>query len=172
MARAQLCRLGAPLVVAALLLGASHARGDDPPPAAALVEVVAVRATGELRAGDRPAIEPRLEPYAPLLAALPYDRYIPLGGAPSKTLVAGRTATWAELGGRHQAEVTFEPRGGKLLLSVELLRTTRGGEPARERVVAMKVLLADGAAYLVRSVGAFPDGDLVLVIRARRATTP
>lgn len=172
MVRAQLRRLGASLAVAALLLGPSPARGDDPPPAAALVDVVAVRATGELPEGDRPAIEPSLAPYAPLLVALSYDRYTPLGGAPGKTIVEGRTATWTELGGRHQATVTFEPRGGKLLLTVELLRTKPGSERSPVRVVAMKVLLADGAAYLVRSVGAFPDGDLVLVIRARRATAP
>src|SRR5690606_20545377 len=100
LSRAQLRRLGAPLAVAALVLGPALARGDDPPPAAALVDVVAIRATGELPEGDRPAIEPSLEPYAPLLATLPYDRYTPLGGEPGKTIVAGRAATWAELGGR------------------------------------------------------------------------
>ncbi len=154
----------------AIVVATSPLAAQEQRPGAALAELVAIRAAGQLREGDEPAVDPRLERYRGLLGPLPYDRYAPQGTPAAKTVPQGSGQVWSEeeLGVPYRAQVEYEPRGGKLLLTVEVTRRRHAPEEGHERVVSMKVLLSEGASYMIQCVGAFPDGDLLLVVRAAR----
>ena len=148
---------------------ASPARARDEP---AWVRVVPVAASGERAPEQPPEVAPALAPFAALLRQLHYAAYAPLVSDPPRRAVpAGERTTFAEaeLGVRYAVSVAWAPKGeGRMELDVEVTRPKPPPEEGRERVVSLRVPVADGGDCVVRCVDALDQADLVLILSAGR----
>jgi hypothetical protein len=167
------------LLLSSLLLLPTYALGDippdppnpEPPAPTAKVQVTPVRASGKRAKDAKPAIPPELEAVREVLAKATYDRYLPEGKPVSKPLKAGAGAeVFGPLPQQHRILVSWkpEPKGKRLTLTVELQRTVKDGGGGPKRLALMTVHVPDGKSYLVKCPGAWPDGDLLLVVTAKR----
>ena len=173
----------------------------EPPGEQAWIRVTPVKATGTLRDGDQPAVPPALQPFAPLLAPLAYDRYTPVAPAPAPISGPAGAALEVELPLRYRATVRWEQgEAGRLTLDVTVTRArpvgvssgaagtdsapstpdetpadgAKPGAPAsdppgdgRLKVVDVSVRTLPGGHVLINCKGAYPDGDLLLLVTAR-----
>lgn len=160
---------GAVAVVAALVCGwASLGLAEDEPRGLAL-RIVSLKASGERADGGRPRADPSARPYLPALKALGYDHY---RGAQSAVQQAapGKPLVFAEgLPLDLQARAVWSAEGETLRLELSVDGPGKTPEAPRRKVVSATVSARSGQHFVLRVSDAYPDGDLVLLLTARRA---
>lgn len=132
------------------------------------MRIVSIKAGGKLK-GDKPFLGPKIKAYASLLSPLGYDRYRGLDAEVHEG--AGPQLRFERLPLRYHADVRWKPaQEGALLLELQITRPPRAGEKAeRVSVVTLKVKAPSGQHFLIKLEGAYPDGDMLLLVTARTA---
>ena len=134
------------------------------------IKVSAVKASGKVAKGTKPAIPPDLEPIKGVLGKLGYDRYQYLM-APESRGAAGAPFEFKKLPEGHTASVTcsdYPGPSGDLQLQVTIDKPAKAPAKGRVKVATMKVRVKSGASFAVKCPGAYADGDLLLVVTATR----
>ena len=131
------------------------------------LRVVSLKASGVRASGDEPRSDPSTRAFLPVLKPLGYDYYRGAKGevqraAPGAGLVFSESLP---LGLR--AKATWSSEGERIRLTLDLERPGEV-EGQTRRVLQAQVESADGQHFVVRVKGAFPDGDLVLLLTAQR----
>lgn len=160
-------RVGGPLVVAAALLLWAAPRGVAQDEAEVLaLRIVSMKASGKREGDVEPRSDEKVRAYLPVLKPLGYDYY---RGANAHLQRAGqgKTARFTEnLPLQFQAQASWKRTGKDALeLVVVLDRPDRKGK--LNQVLKATVQTRDGQHFVIRVTGAYPDGDLVLLMTAQ-----
>lgn len=153
-------------MAAALLLWAAP-RGVAQDEAEVLaLRIVSMKASGKQEGNVEPRSDEKVRAYLPVLKPLGYDYYRG-ANAHIERAGAGKSLRFTEhLPLQFQAEATWKRTGkDSLELLVELERPDRKGK--LEPVLKAKVRTRDGQHFVVRVTGAYPDGDLLLLMTAQ-----
>lgn len=141
------------------------------------VRVTPVRATGKRAPDAKPAVPPELEAVREVLTKASYDRYVAEGDPVSRVGPAKAALEFPGLPQGYAAQIAWaleeaaEGEEPRLELTVTVKRSREPEQPP-ETVATMTVAIPAGQSYLIRCPGAWPDGDLLLVVTAKRAHPP
>jgi hypothetical protein len=128
-----------------------------------------MKASGKREVDVEPRSDEKVRAYLPVLKPLGYDYYRG-ANAHLQRASRGKTLRYTKnLPLQFQAQAMWKRTGKDALeLVVSLDRPDRDGK--LKRVLKAKVQARDGQHFVVRVAGAYPDGDLVLLMTAQGET--
>ena len=128
-----------------------------------------MKASGKREGDVEPRSDEKVRAYLPVLKPLGYDYYRG-ANAHLERAGSGETLRFTEhLPLQFQAQATWKRTGKEALeLVVALERPDRKGKLGP--VLKAKVQARDGQHFVIRVTGAYPDGDLILLMTAQGET--
>ena len=130
------------------------------------VRLLAIKATGKLKKGERPAIPPDLRPYQAVLKRLKYDRYYPKG---THVRTGKGEVAFPKLELKYAARVSVLKvlKAERLVLRMSVTRPAKLPKKGRVKVAELTVRVKSGGHFLIKCARVYPDGDLLFLVTAK-----